>query len=45
MRHRKNVLTEIVIIVVAGAIISFLNTLWLKSILVREIYKANRTYQ
>jgi hypothetical protein len=36
---RKNRLLEVVIVVVIGAIVSVLNTLWLKENLLKEIQK------
>jgi hypothetical protein len=45
MRQRKTVLIEVLTIVIIGAFVSFVNTLWLKNILVNKIEEANRKYQ
>ena len=41
--QRKQRLTEVIVITVIGAIVSFINTLWLRSSLVKEIERIAKT--
>lgn len=41
--QRKQRLTEVIVITVIGAIVSFINTLWLRSSLIKEIERIAKT--